>query len=173
MKLPFFFFFIFFQLQISYATEFKGKFEQGSFILGKTDPGSKVFIDKRKIRVSKQGFFAFGLDRDRKNDVTIRIHKDNKITTIYKKVLKREYKIQRIDGLPPKQVTPPPEVYERIKKDNKLIGDARSEVAKVVWPSRGETTQMSVIVLIMILILALVFWGLDTLLSFLSSFILG
>ena len=55
----------------------------------------------------------------------------------------------------------------------KLIGDARSEVAKVVWPSRGETTQMSVIVLIMILILALVFWGLDTLLSFLSSFILG
>ena len=46
----------------------------------------------------------------------------------------------------------------------KLIGDARSEVAKVVWPSRGETTQMSVIVLIMILILALVFWGLDTLL---------
>ena len=126
MKLPFFFFFIFFQLQISYATEFKGKFEQGSFILGKTDPGSKVFIDKRKIRVSKQGFFAFGLDRDRKNDVTIRIHKDNKVTTIYKKVLKREYKIQRIDGLPPKQVTPPPEVYERIKKDNKLIGDARS-----------------------------------------------
>ena len=40
-----------------------------------------------------------------------------------KKVLKREYKIQRIDGLPPKQVTPPPEVYERIKKDNKLIGE--------------------------------------------------
>ena len=55
----------------------------------------------------------------------------------------------------------------------KLISDSRSEVAKVVWPSRGETTQMTVLVLIMILILALVFWGLDTLLSFLSSFILG
>ena len=55
----------------------------------------------------------------------------------------------------------------------KLISDARSEVAKVVWPSRGETTQMTVVVIIMILILALVFWGLDTLLSFLSSFILG
>ena len=40
---------------------------------------------------------------------------------IVKKVFKREYKIQRIDGLPPKQVTPPPEVYERIKKDNILI----------------------------------------------------
>ena len=110
----------------SYATEFQGSFKQGSFILGKTEPGSRVFIDKRKIRVTNEGFFAFGLDRDRKNDVTIKIQKNDKLKTIYKKVLKREYKIQKIDGLPSKQVTPPPEVYERIKKDNKLIGEARS-----------------------------------------------
>jgi len=126
MKKIFVFLIFFFQVQFLSAVEFKGKFEQGSFILGKTNPGSKVFIDKRNIRVSKEGFFAFGLDRDRKNDVTIRIYKDSKLTTIYKKVLKRDYKIQRIDGLPPKQVTPPPEVYERIKSDNKLIGEARS-----------------------------------------------
>ena len=110
----------------SNALEFKGKFQQGSFILGKTDPGVKIFIDEKKIRVSKDGFFAFGLDRDRKNDVTIRIFKNGKQQTVYKKVLKRKYKIQRIDGLPPKQVTPPPEVYDRIKKDNVLIGKARS-----------------------------------------------
>ena len=126
MKFSFFTFLFLLQLQILSAVEFKGKFEQGSFILGRTDPGSKVLIDKKKIRVSNQGFFAFGLDRDRKNDVIITIRKDGEITTINKKVLKREYKIQRIDGLPPKQVTPPPEVYERIKKDNKLIGQARS-----------------------------------------------
>ena len=126
MRLSSFIFLFFFQSQILFTAEFKGKFEQGSFILGKTESGSKVFIDKRKIRVSEQGFFAFGLDRDRKNDVTIKIQKDNSFTTIHKKVFKREYKIQRIDGLPPKQVTPPPEVYERIKKDNKLIGQARS-----------------------------------------------
>ena len=126
MKLSFFTFLFLLHLQILSAVEFKGKFEQGSFILGKTDPDSKVFFVTRRIGVSVRGFFALGLDRDRKNDVTIRIHKDGKLTTIYKKVLKREYKIQRIDGLPPKQVTPPPEVYERIKKDNKLIGKARS-----------------------------------------------
>ena len=49
------------------------------------------------------------------------------------KSLKREYKIQRIDGLPPKQVTPPPEVYERIKKDNKLIGDARAINSNLIF----------------------------------------
>ena len=34
------------------ATEFKGKFEQGSFILGKTEPNSNVKVDNKKIRVS-------------------------------------------------------------------------------------------------------------------------
>tara|TARA_B100000941_G_scaffold283661_1_gene253416 strand:- start:142 stop:942 length:801 start_codon:yes stop_codon:yes gene_type:complete len=126
MRLALFVFIIFFQLQFIYAVEFKGKFEQGSFILGKTEPGSKVLIDNRKIRVSEQGFFAFGLDRDRKNDVTIKIKNKGNLQTINKKVFKRKYNIQRIDGLPPKQVTPPREVFERIKKDNKLIGQARS-----------------------------------------------
>ena len=118
---------------ISHAVEFQGDFKQGSFILGKTDPKSKVFIDNRKIRVSKDGFFAFGLDRDRKNNVIIKIQNKKETKLIEKQVFKREYKIQRIDGLPPKQVTPPPEVYERIKKDNKLIGDARAINSNLIF----------------------------------------
>ena len=59
------------------------------------------------------------------------------------------------------------------KNAMKLIVDARTEVSKVVWPGRGETTQMTVVVLIMFLFLSLVFWGLDSLLSFLSKFILS
>ena len=118
---------IFFLIPLnSYAAEFQGNFKQGSFILAKTKAGSQVQIDNRKIRVSKDGYFAFGLDRDRKNDVVIKISESGKTEIIEKQVLKREYKIQRIDGLPSKQVTPPPEVYDRIKKDNILIGKARS-----------------------------------------------
>ena len=45
---------------------------------------------------------------------------------IIKKVQKRKYKIQRIDGLPKKKVTPPEEFYERIKKENQLIAKARA-----------------------------------------------
>ena len=51
------------------AVEFNGKFEQGSFIIGKTEPGNKITIDKIKIKVSKKGYFAFGLGRDRKNNI--------------------------------------------------------------------------------------------------------
>ena len=117
----------------SHAVEFKGDFKQGSFILGKTDPNSKVLIDNREVRVTNDGYFAFGLDRDRKNNVIIKIKNKEDIKLIEKKVFKRKYKIQRIDGLPPKQVTPPPEVYERIKKDNILIGKARSIDSKLIF----------------------------------------
>ena len=106
----------------SFAAIFEGKFIQGSFILGKTEPGSEVFIDKKKVKVTSDGYFAFGLSRDRKNDVVVTINKKK----IVKKVFKRKYKIQRIDGLEEKKVTPPEEVYERIKRENKWIGEARS-----------------------------------------------
>ncbi len=103
------------------AIEFKGKFIQGHFILGKTDPDTKIIIDKKKVKVSKDGYFAFGIEKDRKLDIVIT--EGNKI--IIKKIKKRKYIIQKIEGLPKKKVTPPEEFYARIKRENKLIGEAR------------------------------------------------
>ena len=108
------------------AIEFKGKFIQGHFIIGKTKPTSKVIIDDKNIKVSKDGYFVFGLDRDRKYDVVINLKSSNTNKKIVKKVLKRKYNIQRIDGLDEKKVTPPEEVYKRIKEENNRIGEARA-----------------------------------------------
>ena len=105
----------------SFAVEFQGKFIQGHFIIGKTEPGASILIDKKKVKVSKDGYFAFGIEKERKLDIVIT--EENK--SIVKKVLKRKYKIQKIDGLPGKKVTPPEEFYARIRKENKLIADAR------------------------------------------------
>ena len=88
MKSIFLFLIIIFYSSILNAVEFKGKFEQGSFIIGKADEGSKVEIDNRKIRLTKDGYFAFGLDRDRKNDVVIKIHKKKKYQDNCKKNFK-------------------------------------------------------------------------------------
>ena len=112
------FFFIFNQ---AVAVEFKGKFIQGHFIIGKTDSDKKIYIDKKEVKVSKDGYFAFGIGKDRKFNIIIT--EGNK--KIVKKIQKRKYKIQKIDGLPKKKVTPPEEFYVRIKKENKLIVDAR------------------------------------------------
>ena len=110
----------------AFAIDFEGKFRQGHFIIGKTEPKSKIWIDKKPIKVSSDGFFVFGIDRDRKYDVVITKMNEGKKEKIVKKIQKREYKIQRIDGLPEKKVTPPKEFYDRIKRENKIISNARS-----------------------------------------------
>ena len=108
------------------AIEFKGKFLQGHYIVGKTDPSAKIIIDKKEVKVSKDGYFVFGLDRDRKFDLTITKTIDGKKEIITKQVQKRKYNIQRIDGLDEKKVTPPESLYKRIKEENNKIGEARA-----------------------------------------------
>ena len=117
--------FIFTTSQVN-AIEFQGKFIQGHFILGKTEPNAKIIIGKKEVKVSKDGFFVFGIDRDRKFDLTLTKIINGKKSKIIKKVLKRKYKIQRIDGLEESKVTPPESVYKRIKKENNAIGEARA-----------------------------------------------
>ena len=110
----------------SNAVEFKGKFLQGHYIIGITDPSAKIIVDKKNIKVSHDGYFVFGIDRDRKFDVTITKIINGKKEKIIKKVLKRKYNIQRIDGLEESKVTPPESVYKRIREENNKIGEARA-----------------------------------------------
>ena len=108
------------------AIEFEGKFIQGHYIIGTTDPSAKIIIDNKEVKVSEDGFFVFGIDRDRKFDLTITKIQNGIKEKIIKKVLKRKYNIQRIDGLEESKVTPPESVYNRIKEENKKIGKARA-----------------------------------------------
>ena len=54
-----------------------------------------------------------------------------------------------------------------------LAKEARAEIRKVVWPSRQETTQTTLIVVAVVLVMALVLWRLDSLLGWLVSMIVG
>lgn len=54
-----------------------------------------------------------------------------------------------------------------------LIKEARGEVRRVVWPSNQETTQTTGVVLLLILIFAMILWGLDSLLSWFISVVIG
>ena len=120
-----FIFLIFTSTQLQ-AIEFQGKFIQGHFILGKTDPNAKIIVGKKEVKISKDGFFVFGIGRDRKYDLSFIKILNEKKSIITKTVLKRKYNIQRIDGLAESKVTPPESVYKRIKKENNAIGEARA-----------------------------------------------
>lgn len=54
-----------------------------------------------------------------------------------------------------------------------LLKDARTEIRKVVWPTRQETTQTTLIVVAVVLVMALLLWGLDSLLGWVVSTIVG
>ncbi|MGO0685612.1 preprotein translocase subunit SecE [Pseudomonas fulva] len=54
-----------------------------------------------------------------------------------------------------------------------LAKEARTEIRKVVWPTRQETTQTTLIVVAVVLVMALLLWGLDSLLGWAVSLIVG
>ena len=91
-----FFLIILFYSTSLYAVEFEGSFKQGSFILGKTEPGSKVDVDNKKIKVTKDGYFVFGLGRDRKNNVLIKIYNRGETKIIEKKFLKENIEFKKL-----------------------------------------------------------------------------
>lgn len=54
-----------------------------------------------------------------------------------------------------------------------FVQSSRVELRKVVWPSTQETWQVTLVVFVMILVLGLFFWGVDTLLGFLTKWLTG
>ena len=54
-----------------------------------------------------------------------------------------------------------------------LVKEARSEIRRVVWPTNNETTQTTLVVLVMVFIFSLILWGLDSLLSWSVSSLIG
>lgn len=132
---------------VSLAAEpvLRGEMTQGSLIRGKVLPGTKVWLNEREITVSKGGHFAFGFSRD--DDLKHTLKWQLPEQALQQKTLtlsKREYKIQRIDGLPQKMVTPPKEVLEKISADAKQVREARALRAdstdftqSFIWPAKG------------------------------------
>jgi preprotein translocase subunit SecE len=52
-----------------------------------------------------------------------------------------------------------------------FVQSSRIELRKVVWPNRQETIQVTIVVFAMVIVLGLFFWGLDSLLGFLTRWL--
>jgi len=128
------------------ALEFKGPFTQGALITGKTSPGSSVLLNGVPLSVLPNGSFVFGLPRDAKANALLSVHlKDGSVAQRILKIGKRNFKVQHIDGLPNRKVTPKKRDYKRIAREQKLLNAARQRVTQVIdfkngfiWPARGR-----------------------------------
>lgn len=55
----------------------------------------------------------------------------------------------------------------------RYLKEARNEIRRVVWPKRRETVQMTLLVFAMVLVLALILWGVDSILMSLLTWFTG
>jgi preprotein translocase subunit SecE len=62
---------------------------------------------------------------------------------------------------------------EQGKKLWRFAADSRMEVRKVVWPTRNETIQTTLVVVVMVLILGIMLWLFDTILMAILRFLTG
>ena len=141
-----FIFFLFFSTNaLSSETEFFGEFVQGGVIIGQNKQAKKVFFDNLELELNNEGYFIFGFGRNHKKSSILQIDFSDRTETYNLDISKSEYKIERIDGLPSKMVTPGPELYEKIKSDRLLIGQAlkkryisKTFTTKFIWPAEGR-----------------------------------
>jgi murein DD-endopeptidase MepM/ murein hydrolase activator NlpD len=112
----------------AYAAEptFDGNPAQGGLLVGHTNPESTVTVDGQHARVSPDGLFLVGLGRDATKAVVVVTDSDGKKTTKTIPVKKRQYQIDKINGLPEAQVSPDPEAMKHIRADNAEIAKARA-----------------------------------------------
>ena len=128
------------------AVELNGDTVQGGLLFGQTSPGSSVSLDGNSIAISEAGQFVIGFGRDEQGGRHLRIESsDNEVFEQELVVKKREYKIERVDGLPPKTVTPDPSAAARIKEDGRMVASARQHRDKqafyasgFTWPAKGR-----------------------------------
>lgn len=121
---------------------------QGGLVVGRVEPGSRVILDGRALRVAADGRFLIGFGRDHGSRAALKIvAPDGRETARALAVAKRRYLIQRIEGLPPRLVTPDPETAQRIDDDRAAITAARTRDdaelrlgARFVRPAAGPVS---------------------------------
>ena len=111
--------------------DLEGYFIQGGYVKGKTSSKIKIKFENRDVYLGKKNNFILGFGRDYSEVAYLKFNIDNKWINKTLKIKKNKYKIQKIDGLPKKFVSPPKEIYERIIRENKLIAKVRTLNSKI------------------------------------------
>ena len=120
---------------------------QGGLLRGRVPPGSTVEFEGEPVRVSADGWFLAGFGRDAPPEAElVVVFPDGRRERQVLAVERREYRIQRIDGLPPGKVTPRSEEdLARIRAEvrrvqqARSIDDARTDfLGGFRWPVKGR-----------------------------------
>jgi murein DD-endopeptidase MepM/ murein hydrolase activator NlpD len=125
--------------------EIKGPLTQGALILAKSEPGVTATLNDEPLQVTEQGYIVFGFARKAPLKNTLVIKKGESTITKELTLTPREYKIDRVDGVPQKTVTPDPAQVKRARKEAEKVWIARQKetdstdfLTPVIKPAKGR-----------------------------------
>ncbi|MFW6413036.1 MAG: M23 family metallopeptidase [Oceanicaulis sp.] len=101
-----------------------GVHRQGAALICRTAPGATVTIGDVAVTAGEDGWVVIGHDRDAAAETTLRVEAEGAVWERTIEVEQREYDIQRIEGVPPEYVSPPPETIERIRREGRIKAQA-------------------------------------------------
>ena len=134
----------------TYATapKLSGEIVQGGIIRGQVPTHSRVWLNNEPLPITEEGHFIFGVAKEATEALQLSYQlpeQDRQVMILKPK--SRAFQVQRIDGLPREQVTPPPDVLARIQADAQLAREARKPISDLtgftdafIWPVDGPIT---------------------------------
>ncbi|MCV6603778.1 MAG: M23 family metallopeptidase [Porticoccaceae bacterium] len=127
---------------------FEGEWQQGSLLVGHAQPGFQVRVGKQLIQQGSDGRFLLGLGRDTAETIKVTsVASSGEEFSHRYPVMQRDYRVQRVDGVPARTVNPPAEVLERIRRESAQVRQARNRrdlredyMQGFSWPLKGTIT---------------------------------
>ena len=117
------------QVVLADVIDWQGSKQQGGLLLGKIPVGYSVSYEGRILSSTPKGQFLVGLGRQAPPTIEVLLRAPSGDQTVHElRIAQRQYKIQRVDGVPQKTVTPPEAELVRIRSDYALVKRARKEV---------------------------------------------
>ncbi len=133
----------------SYSFEIFSEFQQGAVLIGKAAEGETIIYDDKELKLTDDGYFVVGLDRDADKMVsfTVKLQTSGDSQIHQFEVKQRQYRLQKIEGVPQSTVTPNPEQVARARKEGALAWNARNHNSDLAffksefqWPLIGPIT---------------------------------
>ncbi len=103
------------------AVELTGRLEQGGLVMGTAPAGASITLDGQAVAHDEQGHFLLGFAREAPKTMVLSI--DGKPQTLT--IKRRQWQVEKIDGLPPAKVTPDPAQEQRILDERAMLSKIR------------------------------------------------
>jgi len=120
--------------------------QQGSMIIAEVGDEVSVYLDRRQLKKTPDNKVVFGVGRDAAETITLELRSPVGSQSLAIPIRKRNWKVERVNGLPPEKVTPKSaQALVRIKNESKLVKGARQTESTLpffampfVLPARGR-----------------------------------